>query len=452
MFSQPLPFPPPKNLTRREGHYRFQLATKIVVRNEASDEEKMAGEWILNCLENYHSFHAATGPASMMKSLTNGIHLVDASSPGSFSDWVRKLDLPSNLKEEETFIRADENGALIAGGGPRGVFYGAQIFCELLGTQRDRPAIPFLETRSAPFFTGRGVHLSLNLRSPDPSFIWRVLGEMMRLRMNTLILKVNRGLQYESRPELAGPKALSKVEMLGILDTARIYGIRVIPQLDFLTGQDSFLLEARPDLVANPDHPYACDASIPDVHKIMEDVAAELIDLFQPTSFHIGMGGFEEHRPSQILSRADESAADIFRDELNHWLQFFGDRKVTPIVSASGFMPQEHGEAPLDIPSVESGITFCPEGEAQEEFLYPDCIGLVKPSRQTLVKTIRNYSGWQMPPQSLCLQTNCPATELDFQRKGLLDSLEDAARLFWDPSYEPPQRSTSLSGLILRDV
>ncbi|MDA0839158.1 MAG: hypothetical protein O2857_15390 [Planctomycetota bacterium] len=452
MLPKPAPFPPPRNLTRREGHYRFQLATKIVVKNQASDEEKMAGEWILNSLENYHSFHAATGPASMMKSPTPRLYLVDASSPGSFSDWIKKLNLPSDLKEEEAFIRADENGAIIAGGGPRGVFYGAQIFCELLGTQKDRPAIPFMEARSAPCFAARGIHLSLNLRSPDPSFIWRILGEMMRLRMNMLILKLNRGIQYESRPELAGPKALSRIEMLGILDTARIYGIRVVPQLDFLTGQDSFLLEARPDLVANPDHPFAYDPSIPVVHEIMEDVATELIDLFQPDSFHIGMGGFEEHKPSEILSRECEPSADIFRDELNHWLRFFEERNVAPIVSASGFRPQNHGEAPQDIPAGESGITFCLEGEAQEEFSCPDSLGLVKPSRQTLVKTIRDYAGWKRPPQGLCLQTNCPATELDFQRKGLLDAMEDVARLLWDPTYEPPQRSTSLSGLILRDA
>jgi len=226
----------------------------------------------------------------------------------------------------------------------------------------------------------------------------------------------------------------------------------VIPQLDFLTGQDSFLLEARPDLVANPDHPFAYDPSIPVVHEIMEDVATELIDLFQPDSFHIGMGGFEEHKPSEILSRADEPAAEIFRNELNHWQQFFGNRKVTPIVSASGFQSQDHGETPLDDPTGKTGITFCLEGDANEEFPNPNCIGLVKPKRQTLIKSIRDYSGWQRPPQSICLATNSPATELDFQRKGLLDSLEDVARLFWEPSYEPPQRSQSLSGLILRDV
>ncbi|MDP6117804.1 MAG: hypothetical protein QGG53_38550, partial [Planctomycetota bacterium] len=63
----------------------------------------------------------------------------------------------------------------------------------------------------------------------------------------------------------------------------------------------------------------------------------------------------------------------------------------------------------------------------------------------------RHYSDWQVAPQGICLETNCPATELDFQRKGILDTLEDVARLSWEPSYLPPQRSTSLSGLILRD-
>ena len=461
MLSQPAPFPTAADLSRRDGHYRFKLATRIVVRNEASDEEKMAGEWLLNFLENFHGFHAATGPASMLKTLSDGIHLVDTSSAGSFSDWLEELDLPSDLEEEESFIRSDENGAVIAGGGPRGVFYGVQIFCDLLEAQNGRPAIPFVETRCAPFFSVRGVQLSLNLRSPDPAFVWRILGEMMRLRLNTLFLKVNRSLQYESRPELAGPGALSKIEMLGILDSARAYGIRVIPQLDLLTGQDSFLLEARPDLAANPEHPCVYDPSIPDVHAIMGDIASELIELFQPDSFHIGMGSFEDHKPSEIFSTSEGAAAGIIQSELNHWLKFFEERKITPFVSASAFMPQAHCETPLNAPDEQRPITFCLGSEEVpleatayrllQGFSHRNCIGMVRPTRQKLIPTIRHYSDWQVAPQGICLETNCPATELDFQRKGILDTLEDVARLSWEPSYLPPQRSTSLSGLILRD-
>jgi hypothetical protein len=105
-----------------------------------------------------------------------------------------------------------------------------------------------------------------------------VTGNMRESGINTLVIDLGEGIQYDTHPEIAVEGSLTKNEFSDMLSVLRQQGITPIPKLNFSTCHDEWLGK------------YARYVSTDEYYKVCNDLIKEVIELFDnPTLFHLGM-------------------------------------------------------------------------------------------------------------------------------------------------------------------
>jgi len=96
--------------------------------------------------------------------------------------------------------------------------------------------------------------------------------------INTVVIDVADGIQYETHPELAIKGAWSKDKVRAELDYIRSLGMTPIPKLNFSACHDTWLGK------------YSYMVSTPEYYQVCKNVITEVHELFgQPKYFHLGM-------------------------------------------------------------------------------------------------------------------------------------------------------------------
>ncbi|NUQ64526.1 MAG: family 20 glycosylhydrolase [Pirellulales bacterium] len=121
------------------------------------------------------------------------------------------------------------------------------------------------------------------------------------LGFNALVLEVDYGFQFKSRPELEAD-GLSREQVRDLVEVCRKHGIRVVPLMNCLGHQSwrktpGALLKKYPQFDETPgippdDEKIYCREwcpSHPDVNKIVFELIDELIEAFEADAFHVGM-------------------------------------------------------------------------------------------------------------------------------------------------------------------
>lgn len=108
---------------------------------------------------------------------------------------------------------------------------------------------------------------------------WRATIDLLPSQgINTVVIDVAEGIQYESHPELAVKGSWSKDKMKAELDYIRSLGMTPIPKLNFSTCHDAWLGK------------YSYMVCTPEYYQVCKDVITEVYELFgQPKYFHLGM-------------------------------------------------------------------------------------------------------------------------------------------------------------------
>ena len=145
------------------------------------------------------------------------------------------------------------------------------------------------------------IHIGINSISID-RLIDAVNSVMPRLGINLLIVEVNYNFEYDSYPQLRDDNPVSKIQMQKLISACRDNEIRIIPQFQSL-GHQSWstkthpLLKNFPEFDETPmiplDNPgiYCrnwCPLN-PDVYDVVFTLIDELIEVFTPNAFHVGM-------------------------------------------------------------------------------------------------------------------------------------------------------------------
>ena len=145
------------------------------------------------------------------------------------------------------------------------------------------------------------IHIGINSNSID-RLIDAVNNVMPRLGINLLIVEVNYNFEYESYPQLRNDNPVSKIQMKKLISACKNNEIRIIPQFQSL-GHQSWskkthpLLKNFPEFDETPmiplDNPgiYCrnwCPLN-PDVYDVVFTLIDELIEVFEPDAFHVGM-------------------------------------------------------------------------------------------------------------------------------------------------------------------
>jgi len=117
--------------------------------------------------------------------------------------------------------------------------------------------------------------------------VWRQTVEFLPSQgINTVVIDVGDGIEYESHPEISTKGAWSKDRMKKELDYIRSLGMTPIPKLNFSAGHDAWMKI------------YSRMLSTPLYYQVCEDLIREVAEVFDyPEYFHLGMDEEEaEHQ------------------------------------------------------------------------------------------------------------------------------------------------------------
>lgn len=199
--------------------------------------------------------------------------------------------------------------------------------------------IPHLDITDAPFKQFRGIHVYMPARKNIEAFL-RIIDVLALLKLNTVILEVGGGMQYDSHPEinttwekfcymldnefpgfggsrslqgsdfywkdsihteLGGGSYLTKDEVRSILAHIRRRGMKVIPEIQAFSHSYYLTLSHRD--IAEMQNDAFPDTYCPlneDSYKLYFDVAREVIEVFEPDVVSIG------HDELRILGWCDD--------------------------------------------------------------------------------------------------------------------------------------------------
>lgn len=158
-------------------------------------------------------------------------------------------------------------------------------------------------------FPVKGLCVAAPAKGDVDEFVRLIDRELAPAGVNTLILRVDWGYRYASRPELVGENPLEKEDVKKLVAVCKKHQIRLIPQINLL-GHQSWstkpgkLLEVYPQFDEtpkisfpeeykwpNPDGLY-CKSYCPlhpEVHAVVFDLVDEITAVFEADAFHAGM-------------------------------------------------------------------------------------------------------------------------------------------------------------------
>jgi hexosaminidase len=181
----------------------------------------------------------------------------------------------------------------ITGAGPAGAYYGTRtLLQQLRGPQH---AVPGGEITDWPEYPQRGLMVDAGRKYFTPEWHAARIRELGWLKLNTYHLHLSDGsgfrLESETHPEIVTRPALSRAEVLELLDLAERHHVTVIPEID-TPGHLEAALAAHPDLqlvtAAGRRHPSNLDYSKPEARAFAHDLIGEIAELFPGPLVHLG--------------------------------------------------------------------------------------------------------------------------------------------------------------------
>lgn len=170
--------------------------------------------------------------------------------------------------------------------------------------------------------------------------------ELAPLGVNTLVLRVDWGYEFETHPELRSDNPLTKKDIKTLVQTCKRLNINLIPQINLLGHQSwarepGMLLKVYPQFDETPwvqmpeEYKWPNDDGLycksycplhPEVHDVVFDVVGELIDVFEANAFHAGMDEVFYIGDSKCPRCSGKDNAELFAGEVNLLRNFLASR------------------------------------------------------------------------------------------------------------------------------
>lgn len=235
----------------------------------------------------------------------------------------------------------------------------------------------------------RGLCLPAPSEGRTAEFIRFIEEELAPRSVNVLLLRVDYGFQYRSRPEMADPGGLSRERAKQLAEVCRKQQIRLIPLVNLL-GHQSWqsscgkLLQAHPEFDEtpevkfpakyawpNPDRLY-CKSYCPrhpQVHEVVFDLVDEVCDAFGAEAFHAGMDevfylGEEQCPRCRGRNKAELFAAEVaaLHDHLKksgRGLWIWGDRLLDGKSTGLGEWEASFNETAPAVDLIPRDVVIC---------------------------------------------------------------------------------------------
>jgi hypothetical protein len=314
--------------------------------------------WILpETLTMGTSGNGDTFPAEHLAEKLASRYGIRVSSRQENSTDVRLDYVMDGIKPEGFLLDVDTSGVLLQASSSRGMYYAVRALLDIARQSsfakpeagilhahcEDWPDIP-MRVYTEFFISERYHKTPLSVTS----FKKHIYDQIAGGRYNLYAMQISEHVQYDSNPELAPRNSFTKAELKEIIDFAREHYVDVAPGWN-TPGHCGWLVGAHPGLQEDGDRKTLCTSN-PEGMRILKDIAQELVDLFEPTYFHMG-GDEVTHGWRRITERTCELCAGRPRNQplLEHWselAQFFEERDVTPILFDDMLSVRWNGGAP----------------------------------------------------------------------------------------------------------
>jgi len=220
-------------------------------------------------------------------------------------------------------------------------------------------------------------------------FVKFISEDLKNMGVNTLVLMVDFGFEYESHPELRSENALSKSDVAKLVFACRDAHIQVIPQINLL-GHQSWhetvnpLLREYPEFDETPhidmpekfewpnDDGLYCKSYCPlhpDVHDVVFALVDELMEVFEAKAFHAGMDEVFYLGDDQCPRCAGIDKSRLFADEVwrirnhlaekGHRLWIWGDRLIDGKATGMGMWEASMNHTARAIDMIPKDIVIC---------------------------------------------------------------------------------------------
>lgn len=207
----------------------------------------------------------------------------------------------------------------------------------------------------------RAQMMTMRQAPTDPAVLAQAVEHMAEAGLTHLVIEVEKGLHYASHPRVSADWAMSKQTLGEILRNARSHGIACVPLLPSL-AHAAYLVAAYPEIAETDQGGVSCPRH-PKTYEVVRDLTTELLDLFEPTLFHIGhdelLTSFRRDERRSVMQcprcRGD-NPAQWFLDDIRTWHDFLAQRGVGTMMWADMLMdPDSFRHVPTSYASVYGG-------------------------------------------------------------------------------------------------
>ncbi|MFA6111494.1 MAG: glycoside hydrolase family 20 zincin-like fold domain-containing protein [Candidatus Latescibacterota bacterium] len=341
----PLPLVPrPRQLEPQKG----SLSLGAVIRLQPRDAE--AARYVAGCAALLPGAQVLLDRAPVAGAVQLATLGADGQAPlADVPDLAGRLE---PVREAQGYaLLVTGSAAAVVGADAAGVRNGLMTLSQLVQRTASGYAVPRVRIRDWPAASVRAWHVGLPGADDDQAYATWV-DALARLKYNTLMIEVDGSFPYESHPEIGRARAPAKEQVRRWVTYARERGFEVIPQVAVF-GHLNWVLD-RPgwaDLAENPEAGgevgrWVANVRDPRYFPLIFDLFQEVIDVFQPTVFHIGHDEITfqpigVHPMTRSIPPAQLLAEEVTR--LHDWL---AERRLQTMMWGDQLLAEDNGGSP----------------------------------------------------------------------------------------------------------
>ncbi|UCH34168.1 MAG: family 20 glycosylhydrolase [Armatimonadota bacterium] len=333
----PIVIPRPVSLRWGEGLFRPGARTRIVI---AHQSQRVGADMLAADLAGRFGLRARV--------------IVSNRTPRRDAVQIRVAAAGAGNQPESYQLRVTPDLVTITGADDRGAFYGIQTLRQLL--QADGAGQAFVracEVLDRPSLPWRGWHRS-SPSAADLDLYREVVDLLALLKFNTIVWEVDGNLRYASRPDIGPASAPTPKQLAALVAYAKERHFEVIPQLatfahfGYVLGNPNYrhLAESQETTKGFRSLFNYCPSN-PETYEVAFDLMDELIDVFQPSYFHIGHdeASFDDIGVCERCRDTDPWV--LWARDINTLHAHLAERGIRTMMWGDQFLEEHNGDVPF---------------------------------------------------------------------------------------------------------
>jgi hypothetical protein len=319
-------------------------------------------------------------------------------------------------------------------------------------------------------FAVKGLCIAAPGKADVEEFVSLIDTKLAPTGLNTLILRVDFGYEFESHPELRDNNQLSKSDVKKLVEVCKKHSIRLIPQINLLghqswAGKVGKLLEVYPEFDETPkvkmpeEYKWPNDDGLycksycpqhPDVHGVVFALVDEILEAFEADAFHAGMDEVFYIAHPQCNRCNGHDPAVLFASELtkirNHLalsgaeLWIWGDRLIDGKTTGIGLWEGSYNNTHRAIDLIPKDIMIC---DWHYEVAHPTPVLFASKGFNVLACPWNKSHVATAQVEMIKMLKNNSSREMKSRYAGILHTYWSGARGFMDGMFEKNEKAKS---------